>query len=611
MTLTIPATTQAVLDRIEADSEPTVEYEIAQQLSGLHQADGLTDAERKGAWAEAAAFNFMLMEESPWGTQYGPTITAQKPDGTPMYLPDVAEIDSDIVAHWETRATTAHHPMLRARYADIVWDLKKHVTGTPPNVLFAQRAIDAYRDAVAAGRYKTPQIQAVFAFRRALRLALMINDALRIQECKDAIIRVFDGAPPGHHGVWITLYDTLVESKKACLSTTETDHLLQVVETRLTACATMGTDHFDPWGAEAAARRLAAHYERQGRKADVQRVIRTYGSAFEQLAAQAGPMMAMGWLQPVYDEYRNRGMHEDAARVQAASAEKGQHVKEDLKQVTAKVELSPEQLQQIIENLTEGTPRDALLRIAAEFIPKTEKIKAFLQELLTTAPLMARIGVTRVVNDHFAAQAGSIEKDPEGRLIMQLAGHIEFQNLFLHQTIDRLRTNGVSTETIMAVLDESPVFPVERRALIAEGVQAHLDRDHTKAIHVIIPQIEQALRQLLILMNVSILKTGRNGTMQYKNLNDILREPAIKDALGEDLRLYLLTFLADERGQNIRNNVCHGLAPASQFNERLADQTLHALLAVGLVRKKTPDQPAPSAPATVDEHTPTEQTTYD
>jgi hypothetical protein len=107
-------------------------------------------------------------------------------------------------------------------------------------------------------------------------------------------------------------------------------------------------------------------------------------------------------------------------------------------------------------------------------------------------------------------------------------------------------------------------------------------------------------------MNVSILKTGRNGTMQYKNLNDILREPAIKDALGEDLRLYLLTFLADERGQNIRNNVCHGLAPASQFNERLADQTLHALLAVGLVRKKTPDQPAPSAPATVDEPTHTE-----
>jgi Domain of unknown function (DUF4209) len=74
--------------------------------------------------------------------------------------------------------------------------------------------------------------------------------------------------------------------------------------------------------------------------------------------------------------------------------------------------------------------------------------------------------------------------------------------------------------------------------------------------------------------------------MQVKNLNDILREQAIKDALGEDLRLYLLTFLADERGQNIRNNVCHGFAAPAQFNQRLADQTIHALLAVSLVRQK-------------------------
>jgi len=52
--------------------------------------------------------------------------------------------------------------------------------------------------------------------------------------------------------------------------------------------------------------------------------------------------------------------------------------------------------------------------------------------------------------------------------------------------------------------------------------------------------------------------------MQLKNLNDILREPAIKACLGEDLRLYLLTFLADERGQNIRNTICHGLATPQQ-----------------------------------------------
>jgi hypothetical protein len=56
-------------------------------------------------------------------------------------------------------------------------------------------------------------------------------------------------------------------------------------------------------------------------------------------------------------------------------------------------------------------------------------------------------------------------------------------------------------------------------------------------------------------MRVPELKAARNGTMQLKNLNDILRKSAIKQALGEDIRLYLLTFLADERGQNERNTV--------------------------------------------------------
>jgi hypothetical protein len=229
------------------------------------------------------------------------------------------------------------------------------------------------------------------------------------------------------------------------------------------------------------------------------------------------------------------------------------------------------------------------LRIAVRFIPNTDHIRAFLQELLTTTPLMARIGVTRIVGDHFAAQAGSIEKDPEGRLIMQLAQNLDIQNVFLQETLKQLRNkHTITADTILAVLDESPIFSAERRPLLKEGIQAYLDGDHTKAIHVLVPQIEQALRQLLSLTGAQTLKTGRNGMVQLKNLNDILREPTIKTSLGEDLRLYLLTFLAEERGQNIRNNICHGLASPEQFNQALSDQVLHALLAVSLVRRQEP-----------------------
>jgi hypothetical protein len=82
------------------------------------------------------------------------------------------------------------------------------------------------------------------------------------------------------------------------------------------------------------------------------------------------------------------------------------------------------------------------------------------------------------------------------------------------------------------------------------------------------------------------LRPGRNGTTQEKNLNEILRETAIQKALHEDMQLYLLTLLADQRGQNIRNVICHGFATPRHFNQQIADRVLHALLALALVRER-------------------------
>ena len=599
MSLTIPPATRAVLDALEASTEPTVEYEISGKLSGVLQTSSLTGDERNGAWAEAAAFNFMPAKESPWGTHFGPHVAATKPDGTPFYAPDLKEVNPEIIAYWEGRSTTTPHPMLQARYADLVWDLKKTVTGEEPSVQFAQRAIDAYLAGVTTKRYKEPPIHAAFASQRALEIALRISDKTRIQACKTAMIDLFAQAlRPKHQGVWATIVDTLTASKKVGLNDEETKILINGLESMLAASATKGTEQFDPFAAEAAARRLASEYERQHRKADVQRVVRTYGTAFEQIAQDASPTLAMSWLQPVHDEYKNRGMNEDALRVQKASAEKGRQAKNDLKEHRISVTIEPEKIQVFLDAMTQGPPHDALLRIAAQFIPNVKNIQARLQELLTAAPLMARIGVTRIVGDHFAAHAGSIEDDPEGRLIMQLADDIGIQNQFLCGAIDQLRErSGLAADTILGVIDESPVYTGERRPLIQEGIQAYLDGDNTKAIHVLIPQIEQALRELLTLIGGTPLKPGRNATMQLKNLNDILREQPIREALGENLQAYLLTFLADQRGQNMRNVVCHGLAQPAQMNKGLATQTLHALLALALVREKVPSPEPPTPPS--------------
>src|SRR5581483_8225363 len=144
-------TTHSMLEELDRRREPLLEYEIADQLSAFHRADGLSDAERNGSWAEAAAFHFMPIKDSPWGTYYGPFASAIAADGKPWYAPDIVQIDTKIVSHWESRFDAAQHPVLCARYTDLVWDLNMRVTGTPPLLKYAHGAIDAYLDAVADG----------------------------------------------------------------------------------------------------------------------------------------------------------------------------------------------------------------------------------------------------------------------------------------------------------------------------------------------------------------------------------------------------------------------------------------------------------------------------
>ena len=78
MPLQILAGTQQILEDVDAEMRPLVEFELADRLSNVLSDDGLTSEERKGASAEWAAFFFRELADEdagPWNTHYGPTLT--------------------------------------------------------------------------------------------------------------------------------------------------------------------------------------------------------------------------------------------------------------------------------------------------------------------------------------------------------------------------------------------------------------------------------------------------------------------------------------------------------------------------------------------------------
>ena len=203
---------------------------------------------------------------------------------------------------------------------------------------------------------------------------------------------------------------------------------------------------------------------------------------------------------------------------------------------------------------------------------------------------MLSVGVIEK-DGHTGATIGSIDEDPDGRLHRQLAQTMSFYQPILSLTLERLRERYVpSVADLATCLCESPLFSNTDRTLLEIGLQAYEEGDFVKAIHVLVPQVENILRNFLALLEVPTLKTVRNhpGIMDAKSMNDALSEERVRDVLKEDLWRYLTVVYVDKRGLNLRNDLAHGLLGADVFNKHTADRVFHSLLALSLIRVKEP-----------------------
>jgi len=525
--------------------------------------------------------------------------------GTEMRVPDIKELDNEVVVHWEGRAQSANDPVMRARYADVVWDLKRAITNERASHKFAQIAVDAYLQATQK-RFYTMEIEAVHWLKRALSLALSIRDTKRTKQVVTCIFEFYDQvAEPQKTGVWIFPFDALYGSKDL-LSAEQESKIISDLEAML-ARTSSGKDRaedFDPHGAQAAAERLAQHYKRQNDPANVERVIKAYGGAFERISEEAAPMLAMAWLQPVIERYEQEGLKQDAERLQLMHADKGMNIASDLKEVSATLEIKKEEIDKEIERLIgSGDLNTSLLNVTRCFIPKVDHARKFLDQMRTEAPLLSMFQVGIIEKDgHTSATIGSLDDDPDGRLHRQLGQTIGFYQPFLALTLERLRKQyKLSVDDILKFLYESPLFVDSGKSLLREGLEAYEKEDFVKAIHVLVPQTEHILRNFLGILGVPTLKTVRNhpGIMDAKSMNDILSDERMRDVLSENLWRYLTVLYIEKKGGlNLRNDLAHGLLPPEAFNRQIADRVFHSLLALSLIReqqpKNVPQNPGPS-----------------
>jgi hypothetical protein len=542
--------------------------------------------------------------KSKWGTYYGPVGGFPGPNGF-VDVPTIDDVTDAMVMYWDGRARAARHPVLRVRYADMAWDLGREqavkVSHELPRIVIDETIACADR------KIFEHSTQAFAGLQRALGLALSLKDEKRAATVADAMVAYEDHIAEDHlAGTWGFAFEALVTNRhgRLVLDDAVTNKILADMEARLARLAGPTPDPktiTQAWGMQRAALALAQHYQHLEQPEDVRRVLRLYGRELLDITTRTMATLAMAWLEPLFHIYRGFGLSRDAEAVAKRIRQLGPDAIKEMKSISHEIEIPAVEVEQFLTAMMAGTLNDSLVRVAQQFVPVKAQLHDHVKRMPQVAPIASMFGVkTMDVTGRPVAAIGSVEDDVDGRVIEQATRMLQLDSSWLRWTVDRLVSTFKPTSAdLRDHILRAPIFD-GRGAVIERGLTAYLEGDAVAAVPILIPQIEHAIRTLFESAGGSLLKWHRSGGWMLKNLDDLLRDPIVTTVFGESVVQYLRVLFTEQRGWNLRNDVCHGITPPEHFTIVMADRVFHALLLLALVRETSTTTGAPPDPAAQD-----------
>jgi lysyl-tRNA synthetase class 1 len=438
--LVVPSAIDAVLEKFEHSQVPFAELDVQEALSKARASlASPSEAENLGAWAEVAAFSLVSgrTRTSPWRTFFGPLGSATDKDGRITYFPDISRADPRVIVHWTSRAKTMKHPVLKARYADLTWDMCTAIGGTRRDPGMARLAVDAYLASLPSD-VRTELQDRLKAAIRALDLASMIRDRERTERARIALLQLHREAIVAGHGQWWFVFDRLIDDKHSGLTEEERQQLILDLEALVIHyTGASNPENFDPHAVQGVARRLVAHYTRLRQSGDVRRLHETVARAFERLAGMGNALLASAALQNAVNAYRYAGLPEDSARTRILMEEKIAQCRDQMQPVGTEIEIYRDDIDKFLKTVVTGDLGSTFVRIATEFLPRRRDLENSVQKSAEEAPLQAHLTQTIMADDHVAAKIGSVADDPFGRLLQQTTMTFAFSAGWLQLALQR------------------------------------------------------------------------------------------------------------------------------------------------------------------------------
>lgn len=519
-------------------------------------------------------------QENCWKSHFAPR---RKASDQETEYPRLADLTVADVEEWMRLATRLTRPLVRARFADAVWELGRRL-GSPRRDLyrFGQLAGEMYLKAASIDTTPANFMMMFEAVTRAVSLGFELRVPELVETGFERMVSYADSVDLKHIGLWTAPFDRLLKLKG--LSKAKRQRILDQYEARF--CATV--DSRDLFRIMMTGPRLAKYFHDHQAYEKARAITLFYGGAVLEISAGLDPSLAVSHMGDILEAYRQMGLRSEAEEVRLALEAKGKDAIASMKWRRVEIKLDGDEIERSIGRaLDVSSPLVALYRLAKYCSPSAGAIKKSIESGGFVTPQLVP---TAIIGDNglTVKHVGTYDQDQESQVIMAMAREMSLTSgIFIGGLEEWKKKFDLGGLPDIPDILSSMLIPADRVPLYQEGLRAFEAEDYVKCIHILIPQIENSLRELLKLLDVATTKTDEDGGYELKNMNDVLHDPTAKEALDEELWYFLKSLYTDKSGMNLRNLVAHGIAPAGAFHRGTAALVVQSVVFLVLVRDES------------------------
>lgn len=156
------------------------------------------------------------------------------------------------------------------------------------------------------------------------------------------------------------------------------------------------------------------------------------------------------------------------------------------------------------------------------------------------------------------------EKDAElfrKHMIACVTEHRNFSESILVQiAYSYIRGQGdIEKKDLDFLVDHNAIIPEDRKDIMKLGLNLGLNGEVYAAMHILLPQTENIIRELAKICGDRVTYWKEDGTEEFKPLSKLLNGTQIRESYDENFLFTLETLLDDRGGPNLRNENAHGL----------------------------------------------------